>query len=119
MCRLADSSPWFDGVRYSAWLAGGPDAVDAIHALVQAMCNGECHAGLHDALYVFLPKTLGAEDGGTHAAETRPLGLKDTGVKIATTVTSRAIAPVIAANAAQEQRGFLFGKELRGQHLGA
>lgn len=110
MHKLADSAPGPDGVRYSAWRVGGSDAVDAIHAVVQEMCAGIRHVGLHDALYVFLPKAPEAEHGSVAVDETRPLALKDIGVKIATIVMSRAVAPVAAASAAREQRGFLAGR---------
>lgn len=110
MGPLADSAPGPDGVQYSAWRAGGPDAVDAIYALVQSMSDGENQEGLHDALYVFLPKAPCAVDGSVHAEETRPLALKDTGINTPTVVMSRGVAPVIAANATHSQRGFLAGR---------
>lgn len=59
MHKLADSAPGPDVVRYSAWRAGGSDAVDTIHALAQEMCAGMRHVGLHDALFVFLLKASG------------------------------------------------------------
>lgn len=37
MDKMTDSSPGPDGVRYSAWRAGGVAAVDGVYALVEAM----------------------------------------------------------------------------------
>lgn len=58
-----------------------------------------------------------AEDDSVAVDATRPPALKEIGVKIATTVRSRAVAPVVAASAAREQRGFLTGRNFV-DHIG-
>lgn len=105
---LADSARGPDGARYSAWRAGRPDAVDATYDVVQSMCRGECQAGLHHALCMFLPRSVGTPDGSILSEKTRPVALKDIGVKVATIVLSRAFASVTAASAVPEI-GFIGG----------
>lgn len=81
-----------------------PRRAEPIFALVRSMCDGECHPLPHDALHIFLQKAPAA-DGFMHSEETWTPSLKEAGIKIATTVVSRAVSPAVAASAAQEQTG--------------
>lgn len=107
MEKLADSARIPEGVRFSELRDDGSEAVDALYALVCAMCGGEFHPVLHDALYISLPMASAAEDGIVHLQESRRIV-----VKIATVVGSNAVSPVVAANAASEQRGVAGGRTL-------
>lgn len=99
MPNLRDKATGPDGVPYSAWQAGGSLAADCIMDLMATMMEGQILHVLNDALYVFVPKPDGeAEDGAVSAEATRPLALKHSGVKIATSVVSGAVRPVMTAN---------------------
>lgn len=113
MGRQRDKAPGPDGVPYSAWQAGGILAEQCVLDVVTAMMHGMHMDGLNDAMFVFIPK---AGDGNaaesTTAEETRPLALKDSGVKIAAAVVSRSVRVVMTTSVTATQRGVVPGRDI-------
>eukprot|EP00973_Karenia_brevis_P028513 3930070-Karenia_brevis.AAC.1 len=82
--------PGMDGVLYSAWAAGGVDAA-----------------------WIWIPKKPdlpGMDFAHPKPGDTRPLGLKNSDIKICTGVVCHKVAPVCTALLNEIQQGFTRGR---------
>ena len=114
LMNVRDSAPGVDGLPYRAWLRAGPTAWLLLHEVACWLCAGNLMpCDFNDALFIFVPKGLEEDDelGIVRSPDaTRPLGLKNTDVKCISGATHYLIKRPLAARAAPQQNGFVFGR---------
>eukprot|EP00973_Karenia_brevis_P009063 1226564-Karenia_brevis.AAC.1 len=103
-----------DGIPYAAWYAAGESAVETIYLSLEACLNGQ---PLSDDEYiivtVFVPKDLERELAGgvsCFASDLRPLGMKNTSIKIMCSSIDHSLCPQVQQTASKLQRGFIRGR---------
>ena len=113
--KLAHSAPGPDGIPYGAWKMAGTSGATSIWSLLcWCASGGMLPMSMTCSLMVFLPKDVACDEGcelTRNASSTRPLGLKNTDLKIIGAALSWSVGPVIRAEAHAAQRGFIGGRD--------
>ncbi|CAK0810355.1 unnamed protein product, partial [Prorocentrum cordatum] len=113
--RARHSAPGVDGLPYAAWSACDYGA-QHLARMFGWLCQGQSlFASASVTLQAFLPK--GADDSDLPSGvcsrspdKIRVLGLRNTDVKILSSVMNRVLEPVVQAVAPASQRGFIRGR---------
>ena len=85
-----------------------------LREVLRAASRGHTFSDLNDQLAVFVPKdTEDAAPCVREACDTRPLSLKNADVKTVTAVANGPLQRALTSWAAEEQRGFIRGRNFR------
>ena len=120
LSRLGHSAPGPGGIPYGAWRAAGREGAETLWQLLcWTASGGAVPLGMAASLLAFLPKDIDSSEGNELVRVpscTRPLGLKNTSLKIVGALLSDAVNPTIAREAHPCQMGLCERQRLHPEH---
>jgi hypothetical protein len=112
--KRSDSAPGPDGLRYSAWRAAGPVAVESLHSVFSAVLAGDAMPDdTRLSSIVMIPKAM--DDALlAYPGDLRPISLTNCDAKVWACMLNWMLAPLVEDLVTPVQKGFMrhrFGGE--------